>query len=116
MIKKSLEFKKLNKNQQNFFLFYGKNDELIQQATSHFTDNKKEILSYEEKEVLDNTNNFIENTLTKSLFTEEKIILIKRATDKIITIIQELSLKNIDDITLIIIAESLEKRSKLRFK
>lgn len=114
MIKKSFEFKKLNNNQQNFFLFYGKNDELIHQATSHFTDNKKEILSYEEKEVLDNTNNFIENTLTKSLFAEEKIILIKRATDKIITIIHELSLKNIDDTSLIIIADSLEKRSKLR--
>ncbi len=113
MIKKTFEFNKLNLNQKNFFLFYGKNEELKVQATNHLI-NKKKIFSYEEKEILDNRENFLENMLTKSLFEEEKIILIKRATDKIIKIIEELSLKNIDDISLIVNADNLEKKSKLR--
>ena len=113
MIKKSFEFNRLNINQKNFFLFYGKNEELKEQAANYLI-NQKKIFSYEEKEILDNKENFLENMLTKSLFEEEKIIIIKRATDKIFKIIEELSLKNINDISLIINADNLEKKSKLR--
>ena len=112
MIKKSFEFNRLNINQKNFFLFYGKNEELKEQAANYLI-NQKKIFSYEEKEILDNKENFLENMLTKSLFEEEKIIIIKRATDKIFKIIEELSLKNINDISLIINADNLEKKSKL---
>ena len=113
MIKKSFEFNKIDTNQKNFFLFYGKNEELKIQATNYFI-SKKKIYSYEEKEILDNSENFMENMLTKSLFEEEKIIIIKRATDKIIRVLEELSLKNINDISLIVNADNLEKKSKLR--
>ena len=113
MIKKSFEFNKINTNQNNFFLFYGKNEELKIQATNYFV-RKKNIYSYEEKEILDNSVNFMENMLTKSLFEEDKIIIIKRATDKIIQFLEELNLKNVNDISLIVNADSLEKKSKLR--
>ncbi len=114
MIKKSFEINKLDRNEKNFFLFYGKNEELRIQSTNFFIGNKKEIFSYEEKEILDNKENFLENMLTKSLFEQEKVIIIKRATDKILQIIEELSIKNISDISLIINADNLEKKSKLR--
>ena len=38
-------------------------------------------------------NEFIENNLSNSLFENEKIILIKRATDKILETIKEISEK-----------------------
>ena len=38
--------------------------------------------------------NFIESILSKSLFEEKKIIIIKRATDKILKIIEEIKKKN----------------------
>jgi DNA polymerase-3 subunit delta len=76
--------------------------------------NKKNISNYEEKEILDNENVFIENILSKSLFEEEKLIVIKRATDKILKIIEILHLKNLDDTSIIINSDNLEKKSKLR--
>ena len=77
-------------------------------------ENKKNISNYEEKEILDNENIFIENILSKSLFEEEKIIVIKRATDKILKIIEILHLNNLDDTSIIINSDNLEKKSKLR--
>ena len=114
MIKKSFEFNKIDNNQKNFFLFYGKNEELKVQATNYLINKNTIFFSYEEKEILDNKENFLENMLTKSLFEQEKVIIIKRATDKILKIIEELSVKNIHDISLIINADTLEKKSKLR--
>jgi DNA polymerase-3 subunit delta len=52
---------------------------------------------YEEKEILDNENNFIETILSKSLFDPQKFIVIKRATDKILKIIENLHQKNLED-------------------
>ena len=114
MIKKSFEFNKIKNKQKNFFLFYGKNEELKVQATNYLINKNTIFFSYEEKEILDNKENFLENMLTKSLFEQEKVIIIKRATDKILKIIEELSVKNIHDISLIINADTLEKKSKLR--
>ena len=51
------------------------------------------ILNYEEKEILENEDNFVENLLTKSLFDDEKIIIIKRATDKMIKVLEKLQKK-----------------------
>ena len=47
------------------------------------------MLKYDEKEVLENTNEFIDNILTKSLFESEKIIIIKRGTDKLLKILDK---------------------------
>ena len=114
MILKSFEIKKISKNINHLLLFYGKNEGLKNEAIDTLTKDKNKIINYDEKEILDNENNFIESILSKSLFDEEKIIIIKRATDKILKIIETLILKNLEDITVIVSSDSLEKKSKLR--
>ena len=113
MILKSFEIKKINQN-NNLILFYGKNEGLKNEAISILIKDKNSISNYEEKEILDNENNFIETILSKSLFDPQKFIVIKRATDKILKIIENLHQKNLEDTTIILISESLEKKSKLR--
>jgi len=114
MILKSYEINKINPSNTHFILFYGKNEGLKNEALNILIKNKNDISNYEEKEILDNENIFIENILSKSLFEKEKSILIKRATDKILRIIEILHLKNMENTTIIINSENLEKKSKLR--
>ena len=114
MILKFFETQKINKNINHLFLFYGKNEGLKNETIQILIKDKDKILNYEEREILDNENNFIENILSKSLFEQEKIIIIKRATDKILKVIEILNSKNLEDITIIINSDNLEKRSKLR--
>ena len=114
MILKSYDIKKLNLKIYSLFLFYGKNQGLKNDALNILTKNKNNIQNYEEKEILDNENNFIENILSKSLFEKEKFIIIKRTTDKILKIIEILHLKNLEDTTIILNSDNLEKKSKLR--
>ena len=113
MILKFFEIKKINQN-NNLILFYGKNEGLKNEAISILIKDKNSISNYEEKEILDSENNFIETILSKSLFDPQKFIVIKRATDKILKIIENLHQKNLEDTTIILISESLEKKSKLR--
>ena len=114
MIIKSNEVNKINLEINKLILFYGKNEGLKNEATSILIKKNVEVTKYEEKEILDNKNNFIESLLSKSLFDEEKIIIIRRATDKIIKIIDEINSKNIDNVNIIFNADNLEKKSKLR--
>ena len=65
MILKSYEIKKINKNNNPLILFYGKNEGLKNEAFDILIKDKNNILNYEEKEILDNENNFIENILSK---------------------------------------------------
>ena len=95
MIFKSFEINKINKKINQLILFYGKNEGLKNEAISILIKDENNIQNYEEKEVLENENNFIENILTKSLFEKEKFIVIKRATDKILKVIETLHLKNL---------------------
>jgi len=114
MILKSYEINKINKNINHLILFYGKNEGLKNEALNLLINNKDNIFNYEEKEILDNENNFIETILSKSLFDPQKFIIIKRATDKILKTIEILHLKNLDDTTIILNSDNLEKKSKLR--
>ena len=114
MIIKSFEINKINFDQNKLVLFYGKNEGFKNEATNNLIKDKDEIAKYEEKEVLENINDFIESILSKSLFENEKIIIIKRVTDKILKIIDEIDSKNIEDIKIILNADNLEKKSKLR--
>ena len=77
MIYKSFEINKIDKNLINIILFYGKNEGLKNEALDILNKNKNKILNYDEKEILDNKNNFIENILSKSLFEQQKFIIIK---------------------------------------
>ena len=114
MIIKSYEIEKIKTNKDFLFLFYGKNDGLKNEAIEILNKDKNNISNYEEKEILDNEDNFIETILSKSLFDPQKFIIIKRATDKIIKIIEILHLKNLEDTTIILNSDNLEKKSKLR--
>jgi len=82
MIVKSHEIKKINLEYNKFILFYGKNEGLKVEALNILIKDKNTISHYEEKEILDNENNFIETILSKSLFDPQKFIVIKRATTK----------------------------------
>ena len=114
MIIKSYEINKINFDQHKLILLYGKNEGLKNEVIINLLKTKIQILRYEEKEVLENINDFIESILSKSLFESEKIIIIKRVTDKILKIIDEINSKNIEDIKIILNADNLEKKSKLR--
>ena len=114
MIIKSYEVNKINPEIHNLLLFYGKNEGLKNQITKNIVKNTINIHNYDEKEVLDNEHIFIDNLLTKSLFDEKKLIIIKRSTDKILKIIESLKSEKLEDITIIINADNLEKKSKLR--
>ena len=114
MIFKSYELNKISLDLNKIFLFYGKNEGLKNEALNVLIKNKDNISNYEEKEILDNENNFIENILSKSLFDPQKFVIIKRATDKILKIIETLHSKNLEDTTIILNSENLEKKSKLR--
>ena len=114
MIIKSYEINKINFDQNKLVLLYGKNEGFKNEATNNLIKNKDEVTKYEEKEILENINDFIESILSKSLFESEKIIIIKRVTDKILKIIDEIDSKNFEDIKIIFNADNLEKKSKLR--
>ena len=114
MIIKSYQINQINPKIHNLLLFYGKNEGLKNEIIKHIIRDKKNINNYDEKEILENEYNFVENILTKSLFDDEKIIIIKRSTDKILKVIESLNSKKLDGITIIINTDNLEKKSKLR--
>ena len=114
MIIKSFETDKINLKFNSLILLYGKNEGLKNQVITDLLKNKTNKESYEEKDILSNSNNFIESLLTNSLFENEKIIIIKRVTDKILKIIEEIRKKNLDNLIIILNADLLDKKSKLR--
>jgi len=114
MIVKSYEINKIISN-YNFYLFYGKNQGLKNESIKAILKkNKGKVFSYEEKQIQDEKEIFFENILSGSLFEDNKIIIINRASDKIYTIIQELIERKIKSIKIIINSDVLEKKSKLR--
>ena len=114
MIVKSYEINKIISN-YNFYLFYGKNQGLKNESIKAILKkNKGKVFSYEEKQIQDEKEIFFENILSGSLFEDNKIIIINRASDKIYTIIQELIEREIKSIKIIINSDVLEKKSKLR--
>ena len=92
MIIKSFEINKLSSINYNLILLYGKNEGIKKEIINKLAKNEQKILSYEESEILDK-DNFLESILNKSLFDERKIILIKRSTDKILKIIENICYK-----------------------
>ena len=113
MIVKIFNIKENFLNNYSFFLFYGKNQGQKKEILNKILKNKK-IYKFDEQQVLNNENEFIENTLTGSLFESEKIILIKRVTDKIIKIIDLIKERKINEIKIFLETDILEKKSKLR--
>ena len=116
MILKSFELNKLSLNNHDFYLFYGNNEGLKEEIIKNLFEKNyyDKIHRYEEKEILDNKNDFFISVLTKSFFDTEKLIIINRATDKIKEIIEDLIEKNPQDVKFILNSKNLEKKSALR--
>ena len=114
MIIKYYDTNKINLDKNKFILFYGKNEGYKAEIIKNLTKNGQKISTYDEKEILDNSTEFIESLISKSLFESQKIIIIKRATDKILKIFENIISKKINDVNVIINADNLEKKSKLR--
>ena len=116
MILKLIELNKLKLENYTFYLFYGDNEGLKEETIRNFFEKKyqNKIHRYEEKEILDNINDFYNTVLTKSFFDNEKLIIISRVSDKVRGIIEELIEKKPDDIKFILNSKNLEKKSNLR--
>ena len=114
MIVKSYEINKIINN-YNFYLIYGKNQGLKNETIKTILKkNKDKVFSYEEKQIQDEKEIFFENILSGSLFENDKVIIINRASDKIFTIIEELTEREIKSVKIILNSDILEKKSKLR--
>ena len=116
MILKSYEINKIKSDTDQTILLYGQNHGAKEEAIAKILeDNKNRSISkYEEKEFIENLETVYESIISKSLFEDKKIIIIHRASDKIVNSINYLQEKNINDILIIIEANNLEKKSKLR--
>jgi len=116
MILKSFELGKLKLENYSFYLFYGDNEGLKEETIKNFFEKKYQdkVYRYEEKEILDNRDNFFNSIFTKSFFDNEKLIIINRTTDKIKETIEDLIEKNPVGIQIILNSKNLEKKSTLR--
>ena len=116
MIIKLFELNKLEIKNYKFYLLYGDNEGSKEETIKNLFEKNylDKTYRYEEKEILDNKDNFFNTILTKSFFDNEKLIIINRATDKIRTTIEDLMEKNPEDIQIILNSKNLEKKSTLR--
>ena len=116
MILKPYQISSSNINKSNFFLLYGQNEgqknEVIQKIfESGYT---KNIFRYDEDEVFNIYKNFISEISNRSFFEEKKIIVISRVSEKILSLINDVREKKIEDIKIIINSKPLDRKSKLR--
>ena len=115
MIIKTFQISKLREIETNFYLFYGENEGFKNQIINQITlKTKKEVLRYEESDILSSPESFFSEVNNKSFFQNDKIIIISRASEKILKILEEILNKNIENIKIIINSKNLEKKSKLR--
>ena len=116
MIIKSFEIDKIKSIKNNLILIYGNNrghkNEVIKELFEKLF--RGEILRLDENEILNNQNELISDLMNKSLFNDDKLIIISRASDKIIKFINEIIERKIENLKVIINSDNLEKKSKLR--
>ena len=116
MILKHYQLSNINNIKSNYYLFYGENEGLKTEAIniikkSGFT---KNVYRYDESEILNNYDNFLNEITNKSFFEENKLIIISRVSEKIYTLIDEIRNAEIDDVKIIMNSGKLDKKSKLR--
>tara|TARA_B100001057_G_scaffold10225_1_gene9722 strand:+ start:3869 stop:4855 length:987 start_codon:yes stop_codon:yes gene_type:complete len=115
ILKSYLIEKNLEDLKNKILLFYGENLGLkIDFKKKIKLINPKTIVyNLVQEEILKNPNNFIENLLNISLFSEKKIFFIEQVNDKILSILDSF-IDRIDDQKIYLFAEILDKKSKLR--
>ena len=116
MIKKFNDLKKTDIENKNFFLTYGKNNGIQDEILHNYfiKGYGKNLLKYEEVEFIDNYDDIVEGLLTKSLFEDNKLIIISRVTDRILKYFEAILDKDISNIKFFLRTGVLEKKSKLR--
>ena len=99
----------------NCSLFYGENHGLINDFKKKIKELnlKKNILKFEQDEIIKNSNLLLDEVKNKSLFEEEKIIFISNVNDSFLRIFEELR-NYIGTNKIYLFSEILEKKSKLR--
>jgi len=116
MIVKSFHLSNVNVYDFNYYLFYGENEghknELINEIFKKKI--KGDMFNYEESWILINKDEFLTDLFNKSFFENDKLIIINRATDKILELIEEIFKREPEGIKCILNAQILDKRSKLR--
>jgi DNA polymerase-3 subunit delta len=115
VIIKHFDFQKKLDSETNFFLLYGENFGLIEETIENNIKKKfsNNTYTYDETDILLDKEKLLEKIFTKSLFDDNKFIIINNVSDKILVIIEEIYQK-ILDIKIILTAKKLEKKSKLR--
>ena len=115
MILKNYQLNKLNLKENKNLLFYGINEGAKDEQVSLIISKSKieQILKFDEKQILENQETFLNEINMDSLFDNEKIIIINRATDKLVNII-ELCISKKNTNIIIIKSGLLDKKSKLR--
>ena len=99
----------------NITLFYGSNDGFKDDILNKFIkDFNGEILRYDETDLIANKENFLSEIKNESLFISEKLIIISRITSKILEFLDYLIPLPTNNISIIILSDNLEKKSKLR--
>ena len=115
MIAKPYEIEKIDFSIKKLILLHGDNEGAKKETISKILAIiKKKASNYEEKQILENKDEFYNEILSKSLFDDEKFLIIKRATNKILNVIEDIYQKNISGVYIVINASALEKKSKLR--
>src|SRR6056300_15858 len=116
MIVKSFELQKRINKDINFYLLYGVNSGLIEESIENILKPvfSKNVYNFEELQIIKKSDEFKELIYNKSFFEEEKLLIINRATEKFFPIIDEIINTKTDKVKIIIKANILEKKSKLR--
>ena len=116
MIIKTFELDRLKKIKKNLFLLYGENEGFKKELVQNIFINsfKGNAEHFDENEILNNFEDFLSSLINKSFFEELKLIIISRVSEKIIKLVNELQERQISDVTIILNAGILDKRSKLR--
>tara|TARA_E500000178_G_scaffold346929_1_gene399358 strand:+ start:3757 stop:4758 length:1002 start_codon:yes stop_codon:yes gene_type:complete len=117
MILKSFEVENNIKSILNykFILIYGENIGLKEALKKNIVNanNKAEIVNIYQEDIAKNKDVILNEVKNVSLFTKEKIIVINQVNEKIISDIEDLR-DSKENIKIILIAELLDKKSKLR--
>tara|TARA_B100001250_G_scaffold156417_1_gene134499 strand:+ start:2283 stop:3257 length:975 start_codon:yes stop_codon:yes gene_type:complete len=115
MIIKSYEVNK-PKLIDKFLLIYGVNEGLKNEVIENIIlkNFQGDVLKYDESEVITEKENFILNLKSRSLFSQKKIIIINRVTDKFYSLAENIIEISLGDTQIILNSSILDKKSKIR--